>query len=196
MKSHNDNILLKSTPREWIEKAKDSLEILLVDHALCEKKAATTALTLINRYPELIQFHKRLSALAREELLHFEQVLRLLSSYGFRYRNMKSSSYAKTLNSYVADKEPDKLKDQLLVCALIEARSCERFSALVPFVPDKISKLYLKLHDAELRHASLYLEMYSEIFNEPWTPRIKRLSKIESKLITKKDSVFRFHSGV
>ena len=48
MKSHNDNILLKSTPREWIEKAKDSLEILLVDHALCEKKAATTALTLIN----------------------------------------------------------------------------------------------------------------------------------------------------
>ena len=83
MKSHNDNILLNSTPREWIEKAKESLEILLVDHALCEKKAATTALTLINRYPELIQFHKRLSALAREELLHFEQVLRLLSSYGF-----------------------------------------------------------------------------------------------------------------
>ena len=188
-------ILSSPTPQAWIDRALKSLDLLLIDHAHCEKKAATSAISLIHKYPHF-NLAKLLSPLAREELLHFEQVLRLLSSYGFRYRNMKSSSYAKTLNSYVADKEPDKLKDQLLVCALIEARSCERFSALVPFVPDKISKLYLKLHDAELRHASLYLDMYSEIFNEPWTPRIKRLSKIESKLITKKDSVFRFHSGV
>ncbi len=196
MKSHNKNILLNSTPKQWLERAKESLEILLIDHALCEKKAATTALTIIHRYPDLTKFHKKLSALAREELLHFEQVLRLLISYGFEYRNMKSSSYAKTLNSHISDTEPEKLKDQLLVCALIEARSCERFSALAPYMPNKISKFYSKLHEAELRHASFYLEMYSELFLEPWTQRIKHLSIIESNLITKKDSVFRFHSGI
>ncbi len=195
MPNLDQEILMQPTPLQWLEKANQSLEILLVDHALCERKAATTALTLINRYPDL-GIQKRLSSLAREELLHFEQVVRLLTSFGFTYRNIRPSSYAKNLNSHISQEEPNRLKDQLLVCALIEARSCERFSALLPYVPKKIAEFYRKLHEAELRHSSLYLDLYTEIFEESWNKRIKPLSLVESEFITKRDPMFRFHSGI
>lgn len=190
-----EEILLTRTPKCWIDRAIDSLDLLLLDHAHCEKKAATTAIFLINRYPEK-ELSKYLSPLAREELLHFEQVTFMLKKHGFTYRNLKSGSYAKNLHSLVANQEPERLKDLLLICALIEARSCERFYALAPHLQDSLNSFYTKLCDAESRHSELYLNLYSDLFDEDWSSRLEPLTVLESELISKPDPLFRFHSGV
>ena len=189
-----ENILLVRTPKQWIDKATSSLEILLIDHAHCERKAATTAISLIHRYPDK-NLIKYLSPLAREELLHFEQVLHLIKKKGFKYRNIKTGNYAKKLYEFSAHDEPNRLKDSLLICALIEARSCERFESLIPFLSDDLASFYSKLHEAESRHCNLYLDIYFEIFQEDWSERILPLAKLESSLVTDSDPVFRFHSG-
>ena len=190
-----EEILLTRTPKCWIDRAINSLDLLLLDHAHCEKKAATTAISLIHRYPEK-GLSKYLSPLAREELLHFEQVTRMLKKNGFTYRNLKSGSYAKNLHSLVADQEPERLKDLLLICALIEARSCERFYVLAPHLQDSLNFFYTKLCDAESRHCELYLNLYSDLFDEDWSSRLVPFAVLESELISKPDPLFRFHSGV
>jgi|TARA_B100000809_G_scaffold248728_1_gene279134 tRNA-(ms[2]io[6]A)-hydroxylase len=190
-----EDILACKTPQAWIDKALSSLEVLLLDHAHCEKKAATTAISLIHRYPDK-NLARYLSPLAREELLHFEQVLKLIKKEGFNYRNLRSGTYAKELYEASSQNEPNRLKDSLLICALIEARSCERFSALLDFLPASLSKFYARLHEAESRHCDLYLNIYTEIFDEDWQDRLQPLSLIEASLIRRPDSLFRFHSGI
>ena len=189
-----ETIISSPTPKAWIDRALDSLELLLIDHAHCEKKAATSAISLIHKYPHY-DLAKYLSPLAREELLHFEQVLRLIKRHDFQYKNLKPCKYAKTLYDSSSNKEPDKLKDTLIICSLIEARSCERFHVLIPHLPPTLSSFYSRLYKAEARHCDLYLDIFSEIFSEDWSERLKRLSLIESNFINKKDECFRFHSG-
>ena len=190
-----EDILSCNTPQAWIDKALSSLEVLLLDHAHCEKKAATTAISLIHRYPDK-NLAKYLSPLAREELLHFEQVLKLIKKEGYQYRNLRSGTYAKELYDASSPDEPNRLKDSLLICALIEARSCERFSSLLDFLPSSLSTFYSKLHEAESRHCDLYLNIYTEIFNEDWHDRLLPLSQVEASLIKRADPLFRFHSGI
>tara|TARA_Y100001970_G_scaffold32503_1_gene40357 strand:+ start:2820 stop:3407 length:588 start_codon:yes stop_codon:yes gene_type:complete len=189
-----ENILDSPTPNAWIKRALGSLETLLIDHAQCEKKAASSALSLIHRYPHY-NLAKILSPLAREELLHFEQVLKLIEKQGFKYRNIKSSKYAQTLYDTSSLQEPQRLKDTLIISSIIEARSCERFFSLAPHLPHTLKKFYTKLYKAEARHCDLYLNIYSEIFNEDWSDRLSELAFIESEFINKKDDLFRFHSG-
>ena len=90
-----ETILSSPTPDAWVKKALNSLELLLIDHAHCEKKAATTAISLIHKYPHF-NLAKTLSPLAREELLHFEQVIRILHKFGYKYKNLQSGKYART----------------------------------------------------------------------------------------------------
>tara|TARA_Y100001958_G_C21195183_1_gene522697 strand:- start:185 stop:772 length:588 start_codon:yes stop_codon:yes gene_type:complete len=187
-------ILNSPTPKAWIQRALNSLEILLIDHAQCEKKAASSALSLIHRYPHY-NLAKILSPLAREELLHFEQVLKLIEKQGFKYKNIKSSKYAQNLYDSSSSNEPQRLKDTLIICSIIEARSCERFYSLAPHLPSTLSKFYSRLYKAEARHCDLYLNIYSEIFNEDWSDRLSELASIESDFINQKDDLFRFHSG-
>ena len=177
-----ETIISSPTPKAWIDRALDSLDILLIDHAHCEKKAATSAISLIHKYPHY-DLAKYLSPLAREELLHFEQVLRLINRHDFKYKNLKPCKYAKTLYDSSSNKEPDKLKDTLIICSLIEARSCERFHVLIPHLPPTLSSFYSRLYKAEARHCDLYLDIFSEIFSEDWSERLKRLSLIESRFI-------------
>ena len=190
-----ETILSSPTPKAWIDRALDSIEILLIDHAHCEKKAATSAISLVHKYPHY-NLAKTLSPLAREELLHFEQVLKLIERHGYKYRNLKSGKYAQTLYEESSKLEPNKLKDTLIICSLIEARSCERFHALKSHLPSSLSNFYSRLYKAEARHCDLYLEIFSDIFDEDWSDRLKELSLVESDFINKKDNVFRFHSGI
>ena len=104
-----EKILHSETPKKWLKKALDTQEILLIDHAHCEKKAATTAISLIHRYPDK-NLAKKLSPLAREELLHFEQVLRVIKKEGYTYRNIRPGAYAKTLYEASSNQEPQRLK--------------------------------------------------------------------------------------
>ena len=107
-------VLIESTPQKWIDRALKSLDILLLDHAHCEKKAATTIISLIHKYPEKNLTHYLLPV-AREELLHFEQVTELLKKRGIPYKKLKSGPYARSLYQKISSEEPYRLKDSLLV---------------------------------------------------------------------------------
>jgi len=130
--SHIQDFLLCETPSAWVEWALENPKILLIDHANCEKKAAATALNLMYRYVEHHDLLRMLSRLAREELRHFEQVIAIMKQREVRYPQLSASRYAGDLRKAVRKNEPGRLVDTLLVGAIIEARSCERFAALLP----------------------------------------------------------------
>ena len=94
------------TPASWVEVAVESLPVLLIDHANCEKKAAATAMSLMHRYTENTALLNKMSRLAREELRHFEQVLKLMTQRGIRYETVTASRYAQSLHTSVRKKEP------------------------------------------------------------------------------------------
>ncbi len=116
------------TPDGWVKEASARIPELLLDHANCELKAASTALGFLYRYPERQDLAQRMSRLAREELRHFEQVRGIMDEMGIPFERLSASRYAGGLREAVREEEPYKLLDMLLVGALIEARSCERFA--------------------------------------------------------------------
>ncbi|HEX6928224.1 MAG TPA: tRNA-(ms[2]io[6]A)-hydroxylase, partial [Gammaproteobacteria bacterium] len=134
MKNARDipEFLAAPTPPAWVEAAAANLPLILIDHAHCEKKAASSALTLLFRYPENSGLVHRMSRLAREELRHFEQVLKLMERRGIAYRHLTPARYAEGMRKHARTHEPARLLDMLVIGAFIEARSCERFGALAP----------------------------------------------------------------
>ena len=187
------------TPDAWVEEACRRLPELLHDHANCELKAASTALGFIYRYPERAALAHQMSRLAREELRHFEQVRKILVEMSVPFEHVSASRYAGTLRREVRDKEPERLLDLLIVGALIEARSCERFAALVPHLPEDIGRFYAGLLASEARHFEHYLGFAREecdVDDKVFDSRLAELKKIEANLILAPDSQFRFHSGV
>jgi tRNA-(ms[2]io[6]A)-hydroxylase len=145
------------TPQAWIGWALENETLLLIDHAHCEKKAASTALNLMFRYVDRPELLDNLSQLAREELLHFEQVVGLMRERGIRYDHLSPSRYAGALRAEVRTSEPQRLVDTLIVGALIEARSCERFAALAPHVDAELGRYYRYLLKSESRHFEDYV---------------------------------------
>ena len=187
------------TPDAWISEACSRLPELLHDHANCELKAASTALGFIYRYPEKAALAHRMSRLAREELRHFEQVRKILVEMDVPFEHVSASRYAGTLRKAVRDKEPQRLLDMLIVGALIEARSCERFAALVPHLPDKLAKFYGGLLASEARHFEHYLSFARaecDVDDASFDARLNELKELEADLISSPDSRFRFHSGL
>ena len=130
------------TPDGWLTAAVESLPVLMIDHANCEKKAAATAMSLMHRYTDNTTLLNKMSRLAREELRHFEQALKLMTRRGIAYEAVTASRYAQTLREKIRKKDPHKLVDTLIVGALIEARSCERFAALAPHVDTELRDFY------------------------------------------------------
>jgi tRNA-(ms[2]io[6]A)-hydroxylase len=189
-------VLLAPTPGRWFEVAGERWEELLIDHANCEKKAASTALSLIFTYPEDFALTDRISRLAREELRHFEQVQKLIRELKVPFRRLGPSRYAEGLRRSIRTYEPQRLLDLLLCGALIEARSCERFEGLVPVLQDSVSAFYAGLAQSEARHRSLYLRLAEQRNgDEDWHARLRVLAEVEADLATSKDPQFRFHSG-
>ncbi len=185
-----------STPPAWLECARSKIDVLLIDHAHCEKKAAATALNLMYRYPERGDLQHQLSRLAREELRHFEQVMELMQTRGVTFKALKPSCYAARLREHVSVKEPEQFIDLMIVSALIEARSCERFAALAEVVPDsELAQYYRFLLRSESRHFENYLALARRYGNATIDARITELVNVEAELIQSPDSVFRFHSG-
>ena len=233
------------TPNEWIQEAtkKENLSVLLIDHMVCELKAAQSAMYLIRKYAvdkesgdallawlkpfedftyrkqgdwrALIK-HNNLSKamlpksgapygqdlidkmvlLIKEELHHFYQVLEIMDEYKIEYQNITSSRYAKGLLSNVMTHEPETLVDKLICGAYIEARSCERFAKLAPYVDQRLGEFYLSLLRSEARHYEDYLQLAALIAKKDIKDRIKQFGEIEAKLILEPDPDFKFHSGL
>jgi tRNA 2-(methylsulfanyl)-N6-isopentenyladenosine37 hydroxylase len=190
------NILKAATPRAWAEAAVKDLPTLLVDHANCEKKAASTAMALIFAYPEDRSLAVALSRLAREELKHFEQVERLMKKLAVPYLRMKPGRYASELRKLVRNHEPKRKLDLMIVHALIEARSCERFRLLAKHLPGEVRELYAQLERSEARHFEMYLSFAEREFETAEiAQRLEVVAAREAELATAPDTELRFHSG-
>ncbi len=184
------------TPPAWFAQAPARLDVLLVDHANCEKKAASTALGMLYRYVDRPELLYRLSRLAREELRHFEQVCALMAQQDVAYGQLSASRYAATLMTEVRREEPGRLVDTLLVGAIVEARSCERFAGLAAVLPADVAKLYAGLLASEARHFALYLALARRYASDDEVAaRLAVLLDRDAELVTLPDPVFRFHSG-
>jgi tRNA-(ms[2]io[6]A)-hydroxylase len=191
------SILLAPTPQRWFDVAAERWRELLVDHANCEKKAASTALSLIFAYPEDMALTDRLSRLAREELRHFEQVQKLMQELQVPFSRMQPSRYGEGLRKAIQRSEPARLLDLMLCGALIEARSCERFEGLAPKLAEPLRGFYAGLAVSEARHQNLYLRLAEQRAGAiDWQARLQQLATIEAELVTSKDEQFRFHSGL
>lgn len=192
-----EGMLLCATPTQWLDRALDEQAILLMDHANCEKKAASTALSLMYRYVDKPDLLHKMSRLAREELRHFEQVLALMQSRGIEYKQIRSARYAASLHEHIAKQEPQRLIDTLLVGAIIEARSYERFKSLAPLLDEELSQFYSSLLKSEKRHFQDYLRLALPLCEEAvLLKRLAELLELERELIEGEDQQFRFHSGV
>ena len=191
-----NDFLMCPTPQAWVSKALQEQDIMLIDHANCEKKAASTAMNLLYKYVERDDLLKKMSQLAREELLHFEQVVSIMKERGISYRVVSSSRYASELRNVVRKGGQHELTDILIIGALIEARSCERFACLAPHLDDQLAKFYRSLLRSEGRHYQDYLTLARQYSDEDIQPRIDELRCLERDLIMAPDDDFRFHSGV
>ncbi|SHL95588.1 tRNA-(ms[2]io[6]A)-hydroxylase [Vreelandella subglaciescola] len=190
------DFLACETPQAWLGWALEHPETLLIDHAQCEKKAASTAMNLLYRYVDQPLLLSKMSQLAREELLHFEQVVTLMEKRGVTYRHLSASRYAGELRRHVRSNDPERLIDVLIVGALIEARSCERFARLIPYLDAELARFYRTLVKSEGRHFEDYLLLAEKQTAEPLAERIAFFVAREAELIRSVDTDFRFHSGV
>ena len=186
------------TPEAWLVEACNRLPELLLDHANCELKAASTALGFLYRYPDHAALVQRMSRLAREELRHFEQVRSIMDDMAIPFERLSASRYAGGLRDAVRNEEPYKLLDLLLIGALIEARSCERFAKIAPRLPERLGRFYSGLLASEARHFQHYIAFAKSecgVNEEAVDARLEELKVLEAALITDPDEEFRFHSG-
>lgn len=185
-----------ATPTAWIEVALQHPAELLIDHANCEKKAAATAMHLMYRYVGYPALLEKMSQLAREELLHFEQVVRLMRGRDIPYTQLGPSRYASALREHVRPQDPARLVDILIIGAFVEARSCERFAALAPHLDPELRRFYVSLLRSEARHFEDYLQLARACSGEDISARVQHFAAVERDLIESPDVDFRFHSGV
>jgi len=191
--------LAAPTRADWLVSALDALDLILIDHAHCEKKAASTAVNLIFRYVEAPDLVSALPPLAREELDHFEQVLVLLRSRGIPLRRLEPAPYAARLHAAVRRGEPERLYDTLLCCALIEARSCERMSLLARGLEDRgeaeLAAFYRSLLASEARHFSTYVDLCAARAGRAATAaRLAELALHEATCLAEPGPELRLHS--
>jgi tRNA-(ms[2]io[6]A)-hydroxylase len=173
--------LAAPTSADWLEQAIARPDLVLIDHAHCERKAAGVALQLMFRYPGDGELGAALSALAREELEHFEQVLALLQARGIPLRPLPAPAYGSELSKAIRRHEPERMLDAFLVAGLIEARSHERMGLLAAHSPDgELRDLYGELLASEARHFGLYWLLAEGRFGRDTTAaRLEQLAAVE-----------------
>ena len=159
---------LATDPR-WVNLAAMSLEDILTDHAYCEQKATTTCISLIQKYPEHESLVRELSPIVAEEWGHFRAVLKELEKRGLRLGKQRKDEYVNALRQFIRKgvSAQEHLLDQLIVCAMIEARSCERFRLLSLELEDEhLRSFYHKFMVSEAGHYRCFLDLAAEYCGE------------------------------
>lgn len=193
--SHINAFLYCETPQAWLDDAVDHIPLLLIDHANCEKKAAGTAMNLMYRYVDNYELLNKMSRLAREELRHFEQVIAIMKKRCIEYPHIEAAQYAGKLRKPIRTSEPYRLVDTLIVGAIIEARSCERFAKVAPLLDEELQNFYWSLLKSESRHYQDYLKLAKKAAGENIDERLDVFLSLEKDIILSESEEFRFHSG-
>jgi tRNA-(ms[2]io[6]A)-hydroxylase len=190
------NTLKQPTSWAWVEQAIAHLDIILLDHSHCERKAAGVALNLMFRYPSNTKLVRELTAIAREELEHFEQVNQWLERRGIPLGLLASPPYGAGLSGLIRKSEPDRLLDSLLVSGLIEARSHERLGLLATHCPEpELAEFYHSLMASEARHYGVYWVLADTYFERDVVKeRLDELAIQESELLATLHPEPRIHS--
>ena len=180
------NLKLPTDPR-WVDAALDNIEQILVDHAYCEQKAASSCISLIIQFPEKEKLVEVLTPVVAEEWNHFERVLAELKARGFKLGRQRTDEYVIQLvkNERKGGAIERQLMDKLLINALIEARSCERFKLLSNNIEDEgLSEFYHELMISEAGHYRNFLDLAKEYMPiEIVDARWKELLEIEAEIM-------------
>jgi tRNA-(ms[2]io[6]A)-hydroxylase len=184
------------TSHRWLTQVDQHLDEILLDHAHCERKAAGTAMSLMNAYVEHQELCREMAEIVNEELEHFFRVLNLLDKRGIPFRRLKPGGYGRKLHELVRKPEPDRAVDRLLVASLIEARSCERFDLLGSHVGDvELADFYHDLFESEARHHATYVRLAKLFASEDDVRRrLDDLAADEARIIDQGDPLPRMHS--
>jgi len=191
--------LQSTSTQRWLAQVESCLDEILIDHAHCERKAATTALNLLNSYTEDVELGREMTTIVEEELEHYWMVLKLLEDRGIPFRRLQPGPYGKKLNILISSREPDRAVDRLLVAGLIEARSCERFNLLRQHFrgrDDVLADFYEGLFESEARHHSTYVRLAENFCGNRSLvrERLQWLSGEESRIIDEGSELARMHS--
>lgn len=188
--------LQSSTSEQWLQQVNQHLPEILIDHAHCEQKAASTAMDLMFDYVQHEDLCDCMSEIVREELEHFQLVRQLLKRRGIRFLGLKPGTYGRKLKELVRKLEPGRAVDRLLIASLIEARSCERFAMLRDHLQDdELKAFYGGLFESEARHHATYVRL-AELFvsREEVEARLQQLAIEEATIISEGCELPRVHS--
>ena len=188
---------LQSTSSDrWLQQVDQHLNEILIDHVHCEQKAASTAMDLMFDYVENEELCREMSEIVREELEHFQLVRDLLKERGVRFRRLKPGTYGRKLKELVRRQEPQRAVDRLLVGALIEARSCERFVLLRDHLQDpQLKRFYGSLYESEARHHATYVRLAKDFASDHDVEhRLRELAVAEAAIIADGCELPRVHS--
>lgn len=190
--------LKSESAQKWLQQVDQHLDEVLIDHAHCERKAASTAMNLMNAYTENRRLCQEMTRIVEEELEHFEMVLQRLDERGIEFRRLSSGPYGRELNSLIRPQEPARAVDRLLIASLIEARSCERFHLLASHVRERDSELadfYAGLFESEARHHTTYVRLAEDFApRDEIRERLHQLSGQEAAIIARGSELPRMHS--
>ncbi len=194
---HHAMLHLHSTSSErWLTQVDQNLNAVLIDHAHCEQKAASTAMHLMFEYVENEDLCQQMTEIVTEELEHFHLVLALLKQRDIRFYKMKPGTYGRKLKELCRRQEPHKAVDRLLIAALIEARSCERFVLLRDHLKDsQLSNFYGSLYESEARHHATYVRLAKSYGSDDMViDRLEELAAAEASIIAEGCELPRVHS--
>ena len=180
---------LPTDPR-WVNLAEMDLEEILTDHAYCEQKATTSCISLIQQYPDRTELVKELAPIVTEEWGHFRMVLKELEKRNLQLGQQRKDEYVNALLAFQkkGGSREDRLLEKLLVCALIEARSCERFRLLSLYIDDEdLKEFYHKFMISEAGHYRLFIDLAKKYFGEErvkerWQAYLEREAQIMEEL--------------
>ncbi|WP_430454206.1 tRNA-(ms[2]io[6]A)-hydroxylase [Rhodopirellula europaea] len=190
--------LHSESTKRWLVQVDNYLDELLLDHAHCERKAASTAMNLMNAYTENLDICREMATIVEEELEHFFMVIDILKKRDIPFRRIAPGPYGRKLTALIRQNDPNRAVDRLLVASLIEARSCERFRLLADHVADRepeLSAFYAGLFESEARHHTTYVKLAEHFASrEMVRERLTELSKLESEIISEGSELPRMHS--
>ena len=189
-------ILQQPSSQQWLSMAIANLDTILLDHSHCERKAAGVAINLMFRYPARQKLVRQLTAIAQEELAHFEQVNQWLEKRGIPLAPLNAPPYFTKLKSQISHGEPQRLVDSLLISAIIEARSHERLGLIGESCPDpELGKFYRSLMASEARHYGIYWVLAVQYSDRATVQqRLAELGKYESEILATLHPEPRLHS--